>query len=1362
MDDTVDSGTITVTIEDDVPTIKSFTHDVTEGDTEAITGDALNGAVAGADTDATFAWDADQSGKFGEIKLNADGSYSYTLDNDNEAVKALSNNQTLTEEFTYTYTDADGDIATGSVTITINGVDNGVTVGSGNLTVYESGLEDGSHPDVKPTTASGSLDITAPDGVKSITLTFGGESVEVSLDGAETTLDMHGEGSLTASYADGKLSYTYTLNDNTLEHGPENNAANDISHEVTVTVTDMDDTVDSGTITVTIVDDIPTFSAPDISTSVVPGDSGDNLAKVDETISFTKDENGNALTGNNVKTEWWNGTVHISAAEVTYNGTDDWGNPFISGESSKDMSLGYSFYNGGARQYYNGNKPPQEDIDNKIAIKDEDGNWYRKAPESDWGLTVNGGDGDGEIQASGNTSEAVVIDLEGYAYGMTINFGAFFAGKSNPDDPAAGTGYDTVSEKALIAFYKDGQLVYSTVVEGTNSGEFTFNTGDVVLEGFDKVVISAVDNDENSDFTIQGFDFITKRDDPIVVSEGTVTAESGADGFADAYADINAQFDLAGMVKEGTLSGDGTSGTITVLVDDKEQDVTLTLSEGNSGESILTGTLADGEQLFTATLDKDGNWTMEQYEQFRVADDTQTGSNQFELVFKTEDADGDVVSTTVDVPLEVVDQTPGLDSPIDNGNDSITIAGGDGVAGTVAAGDAGGVVEGQQVAANYNVCFILDMSTSMTNNRIGGDGPDSRLNRLEAAEQSIQNFITSIEGNTDFTDGSVTVAVIPFAEDAANPIEITITKVAGATTYSYEGRSYASFEAFSRSFVNDINRADVDSTSVTDYGPAFSKAAAWFDKLGDSVENATGNITYFLTDGRPAGAGTDDAYKDDYQRAWNAYQELLSAQGDGHIDIHAIGFGKDLLDTDMENLAMFDNTAQTVGDAHAANGWFESSDGVYAPGGITYEHPESIDRSATYYVEIQGSLQEVTYSSWRGEWGYRSGMFDWTSVDEGSLLEQVIASVTGGTSQQVTDTSSLTAAFESGFKPGALVAAGSDSITAEGSSSSVIVYGDVMNTDSLLHDLVQNTEISGMVDAGAIASLPGYGSGAEVFQWLEENGAKLTGTDYVGWTHTDTVDYMLEHAEELGYETLVSDDGTFYLADAHGDVWNMDGSEAGGVELAGLTGREDGNDTITGSGADDFIFGQEGNDTIHGGAGDDAIYGGSGNDTLYGDAGNDYIDGGAGADTIYGGEGNDIIVYDANDVLVNGGEGIDFMVSTDSDLTLDALLAGGEGKPNVDGIEVLIKGSDALSLTSVEQLAADYGISINVDAGGHETLTLDMTKWTEQSDGTYDFNGGADLTLQLDSDALHLQHDGTNADDAAAQQQVFLLQNSNG
>ena len=223
VDGTEANSTITVTIVDDVPSIESFTHTVTEGDSNAVTGNALKGAVAGADADATFAWDANQSSQYGKITLNGDGTYSYTLNNDNEAVKDLSDGETLTEEFTYTYTDADGDVAEGKVTITISGVDNGVTVGSDSLTVYESGLTDGSTPGKMPTTAEGSLSISASAGVD--TIVIGGK--EVVINGALTGISIDrnvptDEGVLTVTGFDaatGELTFTYTLNDNTTEHG---------------------------------------------------------------------------------------------------------------------------------------------------------------------------------------------------------------------------------------------------------------------------------------------------------------------------------------------------------------------------------------------------------------------------------------------------------------------------------------------------------------------------------------------------------------------------------------------------------------------------------------------------------------------------------------------------------------------------------------------------------------------------------------------------------------------------------------------------------------------------------------------------------------------------------------------------------------------------------------------------------------------------------------------------------------------------------------------------------------------------------------------------------------------------------------
>ena len=1607
------STTITVNVVDDVPTVGSFSHKMSEGDAVPVVGNALSGAVAGADG-ADFAWDANQNGHFGTIMLNADGTYSYRLDNDNATVKALSDGETLTEEFTYTYTDADGDVATGKVTITINGVDNGVVVtpsdpeaGSETLTVHESGLVDGSTPGAAPTTAEGSLTISAPDGVASIVI----DGKEVVVNGALTGYAENrniptDEGVLTVTGFDaatGKLTFTYRLTGNTTEHGDKAEWDTQVSHDFTVTVTDVDNSTATSTITVTIVDDMPTLevdedsfsgaygegidgtvdfdfgadrgegakielcvnggdkvagvlsedgktwtfdvngktvtldaetgefhydlpasgsedtytfqftvtdadgdvvsnAAPvevkvegtdlsgvkgsvtgdddnvltgqavdvampelpegvtlvanqtvnvtdedgkvygqlivdaegnvtfrqteaysgeqhgtpgesekatgftgsldvtladgttssitvDVSilddvpmlevgkpvTDMKPGDSGDNLVKVDEEISFINykqidiDENGKpvyAQTTAELSTKYWNDQITISATKVTYGGVDEWGNKRISTEDPTGMSLDYSFYNGGGKQYYKGT-PPQEDRDKGIAIWDGK-SWYRKAPESDWGLTVNGGEGQGEIQASDNTSEAVVINLKGYAYGMTIDFGAFFAGKSSDEDPAAGTGYDNVSEKALITFYKDGDLVYSTVVYGTDSGEFTFNTGDVVLEGFDKVVVSAVDNstdkykNESSDFTIQGFDFITKRNDPIIINKGTVTAEPGADGFADAYADSYVQFDLAGMVNEDSLSEDGTSGTVTVLVDGIEQTVKLELSEGSSGESILTGTLqesgedgkpVDGEQLFTATLDKDGNWTMEQYEQFRVPGDGQE-SNQFELVFKTEDADGDVASTTVNVPLEVVDQTPATDTSIGNGDDTITITGGEGIAGTVAAGDSGGV-EVQttvQPGQDYNISIMLDLSGSMADPLHSG----TNTSRIEMAVDALKNFFeTSLQNH----DGDISLQLVGFG-----------TGEMGTRTWTIEGdASDAEKQQVYDEFASQLNAWQNAMNSWysqgTNYEAAMEKATEWFSKdtaEGGVAGNGGENLAFFISDGEPTysnhNGGGNSTPSNVVEDTLHAAQDLQNAGGGVHVNAIGIGTSDSLSEGGQKILDLIDNTggSGTAQTEYPHEGWVNVG---------------------TWFPDWKW---QWTTSKWKGDQPLAEGDSDLVNSKDG-----LTAALIGGGVITSTD----------------LADAGDDEVDASASTSSVIVYGDVLNTDRLRYELIQNKGI----EAALVAAGIDYGSGADVFQWLENaaNANALTGTKFEGWTHDDSVKYMLQHAEELGYETRVDADGDFYLVKADGTVLNMDGAEADNVELDTLTGRGGGNDTIIGSQADDVIYGQEGNDLLVGDApsesgegstvgsiegttvasikamdtddldafiqsvegpdadGDDRLFGGTGDDVLLGMGGDDYIDGGAGEDAIFGGSGNDIIVYDSNDYLVSGGSGIDFMVSDNSTLTLTELLSGGKNGnegPIVSGIEVLLKGEDALSLTSLDQLAKDYGITLDTNAEGKETLTLDMGKWTyDNANDVYTSNDG-NLTLETNLTPV----DASDPASEAVQQQVFTLEHSNG
>ena len=1401
--------TVDVSIKDDVPTI-SVDTEATGAYGETVTGSVDMAFGADGEKSVTVSLNDGQSvtGVKGE-----DGNYTFTFADGSRLVLdgktgdfsydgVPESGQGTEYKFTFTVEDADGDTDTATTTATIEATD----------TSGLSGSVESSDTDVAANT-DGDDGNNVSHEVKVEGLPSGAQLTEGVYEGEYGKIIVDAEGN--AKYEQTEL-FTHTGNGADTQSGADS---------VTVKVTLDDGSSVDMTVDVSIKDDVPTISADDPSSTVLPGDSGDNLQKVDENISFTKDENGNALTGDDVKTSWWNGNVNISATKVVYDPsqTDAWGNPQIIAEDPSGMKLSYSDYNGGSKQYYN-DRPPQEDIDKGIAQYDGHG-WYRKAPESDWGLTVDGGENSGEIQASGNTSEAVVIDLNGDAYGMTINFGAFFAGKSNPDDPTAGTGYDNVSEKALISFYKDGKLVYSTVVEGTNSGEFTFNTGDVILEGFDRVVISAVDNTENSDFTIQGIDFITKRDDPIIVNEGKVTAESGADGFADDYQEANVKFDLGSMVNEGSLSEDGTSGTITVLIDGQETQVDVKLTEGGSGESILTGTIQGGDQLFTATLDKDGNWTMEQYDQFRVpGEGGQGSSNEFDLVFKTEDADGDTSSVTVQVPLEVqVASENDTGSIISNGDDVIIIDGGDGVAGTVAAGDSGGMTEGQQVEANYNVCFILDTSGSM-DEKVGGSGSDRNDSRLEVAVKSIENFIDTSIHQGDFI-GTVNMAVVTFESKYGKTIDVSISRVSdgdGGYTESYvfNGTTYNSYDSFKSNFHNTLN--GLNANGGTNYESGFRNAADWFDELGDTSK-ADGNITYFLSDGVPTYHGTNSsgggnyATEEDIKGAWLGYQDLLgSASG---MQVNAIGFGTDLDETAMKTLAMLDNTGTLVSGV-AGN---QEADGYlyYGRGGTTPWQPvEEVYTGYegtpqywnTYYTQLaDGSYQKLQWE-WQGyslELGYYTGK-QWHKVtDNLYTVEEVPVIATGGNATQVTNGEGLSAAFENGFKPGTLTAAGNDTIRAEHATSSAIIYGDVMNTDRLRYELLQIAN----GEAALIAALPGYGAGMELFQWLENHGTDpaLKDTEFAGWTHDATIKYMLEHAGELGYETRVAADGTAYLVKPDGTVLDMSGKEVD-VALDSLTGRGGGDDTITGSSASDIIYGQEGDDIIYGSSGHDTLYGGTGddllvgddkpedlndvtvesikklvetdaldafiesvegkdadgndqlfggvgNDVLFGMGGDDYLDGGTGEDAIFGGAGNDIIVYDNNDYLVSGGSGIDFMVSDDKNLTLSSLLDNSvDDKPLVSGIEVLLKGEDALSLTSLDQLAKDYGITLGTNAEGKETLTLDMDKWTyDNVNDVYTTNDG-DLTLETNLTPV----DASDPASEAVQQQVFTLEHGNG
>ncbi len=302
----------------------------------------------GADlTDGTGVAGTGVSGNYGQLTLNADGSYSYSLENDNPAVNALKDGEHLTEVFTYTIQDADGDSSSTTLTITINGKTDGApTVApvdgngtdSGQVTVYESGLT-GDGPTGESKSADGTINLTAPDGLQSITV--GTTVVTVAqlndLGAHPVVITSTGKGTLTLTGftsgggdadapTSGTLSYTYTLTD--AQTGASSDGPSETTDSFALAVTDGTSThaQATDTLTIRIVDDAPTANADgntvteDASTPV----TGNVISGADSTLMGSADRVGadgatvtgaqaGALTG---------GATHVADGGVNAVGVD--------------------------------------------------------------------------------------------------------------------------------------------------------------------------------------------------------------------------------------------------------------------------------------------------------------------------------------------------------------------------------------------------------------------------------------------------------------------------------------------------------------------------------------------------------------------------------------------------------------------------------------------------------------------------------------------------------------------------------------------------------------------------------------------------------------------------------------------------------------------------------------------------------------------------------------------------------------------------------------------------------------------------------------------------------------------------------
>jgi VCBS repeat-containing protein len=261
------SSSIVVKVSDDVPTAANDTNGTTADATHlTLTGNVLTNDIQGADrvsggtpvTAGTF------TGTYGTLTLNANGSYTYTLNPGDPDFVALGSNGRGTERFTYSLRDSDNDVSTATLILNVGGATSTVTIGgigsaAGDVILNEANLNLGSAPNPAALTQSGSFTVTTPAGlfnlsIAGVTVLSNGSLVNYGAPITTASGNVLRITSLNAS--SGTVAYTYTLAAN--EAHPDGQGRNVLTEQLAVVAGDRAGASASSNIVVKIGDDVPT------------------------------------------------------------------------------------------------------------------------------------------------------------------------------------------------------------------------------------------------------------------------------------------------------------------------------------------------------------------------------------------------------------------------------------------------------------------------------------------------------------------------------------------------------------------------------------------------------------------------------------------------------------------------------------------------------------------------------------------------------------------------------------------------------------------------------------------------------------------------------------------------------------------------------------------------------------------------------------------------------------------------------------------------------------------------------------------------------------------------------------------------
>src|SRR5690606_32784520 len=174
------------------------------------------------------------AGAYGQVTINADGSYSYALNNALAAVQSLNVGQTLTDSFSYTVTDEHGATSQATLTITITGTNDGAHAGAAVTTIAE-----------KPASVAGNVLANDTD------VDAGAELAVAEVDGVADNVGVAVAGAYALPTRRSSDLYSYALN-NALAAVQSLNVGQTLTDSFSYTVTDEHGATSQATLTITI------------------------------------------------------------------------------------------------------------------------------------------------------------------------------------------------------------------------------------------------------------------------------------------------------------------------------------------------------------------------------------------------------------------------------------------------------------------------------------------------------------------------------------------------------------------------------------------------------------------------------------------------------------------------------------------------------------------------------------------------------------------------------------------------------------------------------------------------------------------------------------------------------------------------------------------------------------------------------------------------------------------------------------------------------------------------------------------------------------------------------------------------------